>query len=128
MNILFCGDRNVQDGLLIAVFSLLENTQEHLDIYVLTLDMSMNGRIYSPIEQTFVDYLNETVSAQYDDRLYTYLENMILDGFLVIHVTNAGYISLTDVCLAPKPPPILGFVTRISEGDIPSACDIILLQ
>lgn len=73
MNILFCGDRNVQDGLLIAVLSLLENTQEHLDIYVLTLDMSMNGRIYSPIEQTFVDYLNETVSAQYDDRLYTKL-------------------------------------------------------
>ena len=66
MNILFCGDKNVQDGLLIAVLSLLENTQEHLDIYVLTLDMSMNGRIYSPIEQTFVDYLNETVSAQYD--------------------------------------------------------------
>jgi len=58
----------------------------------------------------------------------SYLENMILDGFLVLHVTNAGYISLTDVCLAPKPPPILGFVTRISEGDIPSACDIILLQ
>lgn len=73
MNILFCGDRNVQDGLLIAVLSLLENTQEHLDIYVLTLDMSMNGMIYSPIEQTFVDYLNETVSAQYDDRLYTKL-------------------------------------------------------
>ena len=73
MNILFCGDRNVQDGLLIAVLSLLENTQEHLDIYDLTLDMSMNGRIYSPIEQTFVDYLNETVSAQYDDRLYTKL-------------------------------------------------------
>lgn len=73
MNILFCGDRNVQDGLLIAVLSLLENTQEHLDIYVITLDMSMNGRIYSPIEQTFVDYLNETVSAQYDDRLYTKL-------------------------------------------------------
>lgn len=73
MNILFCGDRNVQDGLLIAVLSLLENTQEHLDIYVLTLDMSMNGRIYSPIKQTFVDYLNETVSAQYDDRLYTKL-------------------------------------------------------
>lgn len=73
MNILFCGDRNVQDGLLIAVLSLLENTQEHLDIYVLTLDMSMNSRIYSPIEQTFVDYLNETVSAQYDDRLYTKL-------------------------------------------------------
>ena len=31
-------------------------------------------------------------------------------------------------CFAPKPPPILGFVTRIFDGDIPSACDMILLQ
>ena len=45
MNILFCGDRNVQDGLLIAVLSLLENTQEHFDIYVLTLNMTMNEKI-----------------------------------------------------------------------------------
>ena len=70
MNILFCGDRNVQDGLLIAVLSLLENTQEHFDIYVLTLNMTMNEKIYSPIEASFIDYLNNEVSAQYDDRLY----------------------------------------------------------
>ena len=34
------------------------------------------------------------------------LENIIIAGFLVFHVTNAGYISETDVCFAPKPPPI----------------------
>ena len=56
------------------------------------------------------------------------LENIIIAGFLVFHVTNAGYISETEVCFAPKPPPILGFVTRIFDGDIPSACDMILLQ
>ncbi len=70
MNILFCGDRNVQDGLLIAILSLLESTQEHLDIYVLTLDMSMNEKTYSPIEDSFVAYLNNEVSARYDERLY----------------------------------------------------------
>ena len=70
MNILFCGDRNVQNGLLIAVLSLLENTQEHFDIYVLTLNITMNEKIYSPIEASFIDYLNNEVSAQYDDRLY----------------------------------------------------------
>ena len=68
MNILFCGDRNVQNGLLIAVLSLLENTQEHFDIYVLTLNIIMNEKIYSPIEASFIDYLNNEVSAQYDDR------------------------------------------------------------
>ena len=56
------------------------------------------------------------------------LENIILDGFFVFHVTNAGYISDTDVCFAPNPPPILGLVTLILDGDIPSACEIILLQ
>ena len=56
------------------------------------------------------------------------LENIILDGFLVFHVTNAGYISETEDCFAPNPPPILGLVTLILDGDIPSACEIILLQ
>ena len=37
---------------------------------------------------------------------------MILDGFFVIQVTNAGYTALTAVCLAPKPPPMRGLVTR----------------
>lgn len=73
MNILFCGDRNVQDGLLIAVLSLLRNTHEHLDVYVLTLDITMNGKQYSPIESSFVEYLNNELSAEYDDRLYVRL-------------------------------------------------------
>jgi len=58
----------------------------------------------------------------------SFLEKIIFEGFFVIQVTNAGYISETDVCFAPKPPPILGFVTLIIDGEIPSACDMILLQ
>lgn len=69
MNILFCGDRNIQDGLLIAILSLLENTQEQFDIYVMTLNMSMNGKTYNPIENFFMDYLNENLSLQYENRL-----------------------------------------------------------
>ncbi len=45
---------------------------------------------------------------------------MIRDGFLVIHVTKPN-ISATTVCLAPKPPPILGFSTLIFDFGIPSA-------
>lgn len=69
MNILFCGDRNVQDGLLIAVLSLLKNTSKKLDIYILTLDMTMNDKVYRPVDKAFTEYLNNELSARYKDRL-----------------------------------------------------------
>lgn len=69
MNILFCGDRNVQDGLLIAVLSLLKNTSKKLDIYILTLDMTMNDKAYRPVDKAFTEYLNNELSARYKDRL-----------------------------------------------------------
>lgn len=73
MNILFCGDNNIQDGLLISVLSLLNNTDEPLDIYVLTLKLEMNGKKYMPIEQKFIQYLNENISPEYDNRLNIHL-------------------------------------------------------
>ena len=37
MNILYCGDENIIDGLLISILSLLKNTDRVLNIYVLTM-------------------------------------------------------------------------------------------
>ena len=37
MNILYCGDRNIEKGLIISIFSLLKNVTESLNIYVLTI-------------------------------------------------------------------------------------------
>ena len=48
-------------------------------------------------------------------------------GLPVTHVTKAGNTSATTVCFAPKPPPILGFETRIFDLGIPRALDTILL-
>ena len=53
---------------------------------------------------------------------------IIFDGFFVIHVTYAGYTSLTEVCFAPKPPPILGLLTRIMVFGIWSALEMIRRQ
>ena len=61
MNILFCGDKNIQNGLLIAVISLLEHTKEDLDVYVLTLDMSVNDKHYEPIDGRLSDYCNTII-------------------------------------------------------------------
>ena len=38
MNVLYCGDKNIEDGLIISVLSLLKNVKTNLNIYVLTID------------------------------------------------------------------------------------------
>ena len=38
MNVLYCGDKNIEDGLIISVLSLLKNVDENLNIYVLTIN------------------------------------------------------------------------------------------
>ena len=52
-------------------------------------------------------------------------EKIILEGLPVFQVTKAGKISETTVCLAPKPPPILGFITRIFDLGMPRALEMI---
>ena len=37
MNLLYCGDANILDGLIISVLSILKNTEKSLHIYVLTM-------------------------------------------------------------------------------------------
>ena len=51
MNILFCGDRNIVDGLTIACLSLLKNTTESLNIYVLTMDYANKKKRYHRIKE-----------------------------------------------------------------------------
>lgn len=38
MNVLYCGDKNIEDGLIISVLSLLKNVKTNLNIYVLTIN------------------------------------------------------------------------------------------
>lgn len=45
MNILYCGDENIEDGLIISILSLLRNVKEKLKIYVLTIEQIENRKI-----------------------------------------------------------------------------------
>lgn len=50
MNILFCGDHSVEDGILIATLSLIKHVREPLHIYVMTMTLSSsNGHNASPL-------------------------------------------------------------------------------
>lgn len=57
MNILFCGDANVGDGIFLSVLSILKHTDRDADIYILTA--SIDG--HTPIGPDFADRLQGTV-------------------------------------------------------------------
>lgn len=38
MNVLYCGDRNIESGLIISILSLLKNAKTNLKVYILTIN------------------------------------------------------------------------------------------
>lgn len=59
MNILYCGDKNIEDGLLISILSLLKNIKQELHIYVLTIH-NETLKIQS-VSDGSIQFLNEMV-------------------------------------------------------------------
>ena len=43
MNILYCGDKPMQKGILLSSMSLIKNVDEPLNIYILTVDYREKG-------------------------------------------------------------------------------------
>ena len=57
MNLLYCGDSNIKDGLFLSIKSILKVEKEALNIYVLSMDY-LN---YKKIDSDFIDYLDTLV-------------------------------------------------------------------
>ena len=64
MNILYCGDRNIEDGLIISVLSLLKNVQEELKIYVLTMEFNNIQKEYKCVPDLIINTLDEKVKEK----------------------------------------------------------------
>ena len=59
MNILFCGDANVQNGICLSVLSLLKHTDKPLNIYILTASVKNHTAINENFAQILSKELNE---------------------------------------------------------------------
>ena len=57
MNVLYCGDKNIKDGLIISVLSLVKHIDEALNIYVITANIPEIDIF--PIESEFINYLDK---------------------------------------------------------------------
>lgn len=61
MNILFCGDENIADGVIISMLSLLEHAKDTLNIYLLTATVENEDRQFKSLSVKFADFLDGVV-------------------------------------------------------------------
>ena len=64
MNFLYCGDKNISDGLFISMLSLLKNVEENINIYVLTVNINNEKYNIEPISSEYIYYLNERIKEK----------------------------------------------------------------
>lgn len=80
MNILYCGNDKIEDGLTLSVLSLLNNIDEPLCIYVLTMRLKFDGTIHAPIAPSTVEYLDRLAKKEHPESFVSYID--ITDKFL----------------------------------------------
>lgn len=61
INLMFCGNEKVYDGILISVMSILKHTKETLNVYVLTADLQDINEKYKPITNVQTETIREVL-------------------------------------------------------------------
>ncbi len=64
MNILYCGDKHIEDGLIISVLSLTENVGEPLNVYVMTVGLDNKQFNLKPVSDSVIGYIDKTVAER----------------------------------------------------------------
>lgn len=59
MNILYCGDGKIEDGLIISALSLAKVVKEPLNIYVITMKLELNGKNFAPVSESVISFLGD---------------------------------------------------------------------
>ena len=69
MNILYCGDANIVDGLYISILSLLKNIKEELNIYVLTVNVNEKNLKINGVSDYSIMFLDKLVKDKNQELL-----------------------------------------------------------
>lgn len=93
MNILFCGDQGVREGIFLSALSLCKNTNENLDIYILTATVGK----HCAIPQSFADGLQRELIKQKPNLKVVLLDISEMFGYY-LPVANMG-TRFTPLCM-----------------------------
>lgn len=65
MNLLYCGDEKMQDGILLSLMSILKEVNEPLHVYILTMAFRNETKVFHPIQPEAVQHFNQLVKAHH---------------------------------------------------------------
>ncbi|MCD7756062.1 MAG: glycosyltransferase family 8 protein [Firmicutes bacterium] len=74
VNILYCGDKNIEEGVILSVLSLLRHTAEPLHIFVMTMELTLGERKIAPVSQSTVRYLDDYVKRENQENSVTRID------------------------------------------------------
>lgn len=63
MNLLYCGDKNIEDGLIISILSVMKNTPCPVKIYVLTMWLETESKRYATVSDSVIRWLDDYVRS-----------------------------------------------------------------
>ncbi|MDO5402605.1 MAG: glycosyltransferase [Eubacteriales bacterium] len=67
LNLMFCGNDKVFDGMLVSLLSIIKYTKKPLGVYILTMDLSEINESYIPVSErqaVFLEKLIKTVNCE----------------------------------------------------------------
>lgn len=64
MNILYCGDSNIEIGMKLSILSILEWTKEPVNVYVLTMGLETEKKIYTPVSDQCIHEVDQYMKNQ----------------------------------------------------------------
>lgn len=74
MNILYCGDKNIADGLMMSLLSLMEHNPSPINVYVLTMNYHDGDKVCEPLPETFGKYLDKLLKEKNKDNSFTLID------------------------------------------------------
>jgi len=64
MNLLYCGDRNIEKGLVLSVMSVMEHNSCPMNVYVITMSFSDGKKEYEPVAQETSERLRSYMQSK----------------------------------------------------------------
>ena len=61
VNLLYCGDENIEKGLIISIISIVRHYKGKLNIFILTASLESIHRRYNVVNQDVVDYMDNYI-------------------------------------------------------------------
>lgn len=74
INLMFCGNDRMFDGLLISLLSIAKNTKEDLNVYLMTMDLKEQNEIYRPINEEHRRIIEESLKKRNENNKVSLLD------------------------------------------------------